>query len=61
MPWLSCRCFSFGMGPRACQRLLKAMAKVSRGRAEFLSPAERLQPKVMPSQGYGGHWGHHRV
>ncbi|XP_054138590.1 von Willebrand factor A domain-containing protein 5B2 isoform X3 [Melozone crissalis] len=43
------RCFSFGMGPRACRRLLKAMAKVSRGRAEFLSPSERLQPKLIKS------------
>ncbi|TRZ23045.1 hypothetical protein HGM15179_004084 [Zosterops borbonicus] len=43
------RCFSFGMGPRACRRLLKAMAKVSRGCAEFLSPAERLQPKLIKS------------
>ncbi|XP_069648659.1 von Willebrand factor A domain-containing protein 5B2 isoform X1 [Haliaeetus albicilla] len=43
------RCFSFGMGPRACRRLLKGMAKVSRGRAEFLSPAERLQPKLIKS------------
>lgn len=41
------------MGPRACRRLLKGMAKVSRGRAEFLSPAERLQPKVMPGQRWG--------
>lgn len=46
------------MGPRPCRRLLKAVAKVSRGRAEFLSPAERLQPKVRPRQGHGGHWGH---
>ncbi|XP_061308327.1 von Willebrand factor A domain-containing protein 5B2 isoform X2 [Pezoporus flaviventris] len=43
------RCFSFGMGPRVCRRLLKGMAKVSRGRAEFLSPAERLQPKLIKS------------
>ncbi|XP_040423861.1 von Willebrand factor A domain-containing protein 5B2 isoform X1 [Cygnus olor] len=43
------RCFSFGMGPRACRRLLTAMAKLSRGRAEFLSPAERLQPKLIKS------------
>ncbi|KAM9007499.1 von Willebrand factor A domain-containing protein 5B2 isoform 1-T1 [Ara ararauna] len=43
------RCFSFGMGPQVCQRLLKGMAKVSRGRAEFLSPAERLQPKLIKS------------
>lgn len=47
------RCFSFGMGPRACRRLLTAMAKLSRGRAEFLSPAERLQPKVGPGAGQG--------
>ncbi|KAI1235938.1 hypothetical protein IHE44_0002031 [Lamprotornis superbus] len=43
------RCFSFGMGSRACRRLLKAIARVSRGRAEFLSPAERLQPKLIKS------------
>ncbi|KAM6326266.1 von Willebrand factor A domain-containing protein 5B2 [Podargus strigoides] len=43
------RCFSFGMGLRVCRRLLKGMAKVSRGRAEFLSPAERLQPKLIKS------------
>ncbi|KAM9231414.1 von Willebrand factor A domain-containing protein 5B2 [Leptosomus discolor] len=43
------RCFSFGMGPRACRWLLKGMAKVSRGRAEFLSPDERLQPKLIKS------------
>ncbi|XP_071422334.1 von Willebrand factor A domain-containing protein 5B2 isoform X2 [Pithys albifrons albifrons] len=43
------RCFSFGMGPRVCQRLLKGMARVSRGHAEFLSPAERLQPKLIKS------------
>ncbi|XP_074768148.1 von Willebrand factor A domain-containing protein 5B2 [Athene noctua] len=43
------RCFSFGMGSRVCRRLLKGMAKVSRGRAEFLSPTERLQPKLIKS------------
>ncbi|XP_064021248.1 von Willebrand factor A domain-containing protein 5B2 isoform X2 [Pogoniulus pusillus] len=43
------RCFSFGMGPQVCRQLLKNMAKVSRGRAEFLSPAERLQPKLIKS------------
>uniref|UniRef100_A0A8C8RHE8 von Willebrand factor A domain containing 5B2 n=1 Tax=Pelusios castaneus TaxID=367368 RepID=A0A8C8RHE8_9SAUR len=40
------RCFSFGLGSGACRRLLSGLAKVSRGRAEFLSPEERLQPKV---------------
>ncbi|XP_069720967.1 von Willebrand factor A domain-containing protein 5B2 [Phaenicophaeus curvirostris] len=43
------RCFSFGMGLRVCRRLLKGIAKVSRGYAEFLSPAERLQPKLIKS------------
>ncbi|XP_067157794.1 von Willebrand factor A domain-containing protein 5B2 isoform X2 [Apteryx mantelli] len=43
------RCFSFGLGPRACRRLLAGMAEASRGRAEFLGPAERLQPKLIKS------------
>ncbi|XP_044290411.1 von Willebrand factor A domain-containing protein 5B2 isoform X2 [Varanus komodoensis] len=45
----SVRCFTFGLGSGACERLLKGLAKVSRGRAEFLSPGERLQPKLMKS------------
>ncbi|XP_077204326.1 von Willebrand factor A domain-containing protein 5B2 isoform X2 [Paroedura picta] len=43
------RCFTFGLGTGACRRLLRGMAKVSRGQAEFLSPGERLQPKLMKS------------
>ncbi|XP_062438475.1 von Willebrand factor A domain-containing protein 5B2 [Rhea pennata] len=43
------RCFSFGLGPRACRRLLAGISEVSRGRAEFLGPAERLQPKLIKS------------
>ncbi|XP_062987919.1 von Willebrand factor A domain-containing protein 5B2 [Elgaria multicarinata webbii] len=43
------RCFTFGLGSGACRRLLKGLAKVSRGRAEFLSPGERLQPKLIKS------------
>nr|XP_056705969.1 von Willebrand factor A domain-containing protein 5B2 [Euleptes europaea] len=43
------RCFTFGLGSGACRRLLRGMAKVSRGQAEFLSPGERLQPKLMKS------------
>ncbi|XP_067392606.1 von Willebrand factor A domain-containing protein 5B2 [Emydura macquarii macquarii] len=43
------RCFSFGLGSGACRRLLSGLAKVSRGRAEFLSPEERLQPKLIKS------------
>uniref|UniRef100_A0A674J8X2 von Willebrand factor A domain containing 5B2 n=1 Tax=Terrapene triunguis TaxID=2587831 RepID=A0A674J8X2_9SAUR len=45
----SCRCFSFGLGSGACRRLLRGLAKVSKGRAEFLSPEERLQPKLIKS------------
>uniref|UniRef100_K7GAM2 von Willebrand factor A domain containing 5B2 n=1 Tax=Pelodiscus sinensis TaxID=13735 RepID=K7GAM2_PELSI len=43
------RCFSFGLGSGACRRLLRGLAKVSKGRAEFLSPEERLQPKLIKS------------
>ncbi|XP_061493460.1 von Willebrand factor A domain-containing protein 5B2 isoform X2 [Rhineura floridana] len=43
------RCFTFGLGSGACHRLLQGLAKVSRGRAEFLSPGERLQPKLIKS------------
>uniref|UniRef100_A0ABM5G425 von Willebrand factor A domain-containing protein 5B2 n=1 Tax=Pogona vitticeps TaxID=103695 RepID=A0ABM5G425_9SAUR len=43
------RCFTFGLGPGACRRLLRGLAKVSRGRAEFLDPGERLQPKLIKS------------
>ncbi|KAJ6653849.1 hypothetical protein lerEdw1_008646 [Lerista edwardsae] len=43
------RCFTFGLGSGVCHRLLHGLAKVSRGRAEFLSPGERLQPKLIKS------------
>ncbi|XP_034638239.1 von Willebrand factor A domain-containing protein 5B2 isoform X1 [Trachemys scripta elegans] len=43
------RCFSFGLGSGACRRLLRGLAKMSKGRAEFLSPEERLQPKLIKS------------
>ncbi|XP_034988897.2 von Willebrand factor A domain-containing protein 5B2 isoform X2 [Zootoca vivipara] len=43
------RCFTFGLGSGACRRLLRGLAKVSRGRAEFLSLHERLQPKLIKS------------
>ncbi|KAJ7324700.1 hypothetical protein JRQ81_017720, partial [Phrynocephalus forsythii] len=43
------RCFTFGLGSSACQRLLRGLARVSRGRAEFLDPGERLQPKLIKS------------
>uniref|UniRef100_A0A8C8B4Z1 von Willebrand factor A domain containing 5B1 n=1 Tax=Otus sunia TaxID=257818 RepID=A0A8C8B4Z1_9STRI len=42
----STRCYSFGIGPHACRRLVQGLAAVSRGFAEFLAEGERLQPKV---------------
>ncbi|KFP30275.1 von Willebrand factor A domain-containing protein 5B1, partial [Colius striatus] len=42
-----CRCYSFGMGPKACRRLVQGLAAVSRGIAEFLAEGERLQPKMI--------------
>ncbi|NXO01990.1 VW5B1 protein, partial [Rhinopomastus cyanomelas] len=45
----STRCYSFGIGPNACRRLVRGLAAVSRGIAEFLAEGERLQPKVMKS------------
>ncbi|XP_058044239.1 von Willebrand factor A domain-containing protein 5B2 [Ahaetulla prasina] len=43
------RCFTFGLGSAACHQLLRRLAKVSRGQAEFLSPGERLHPKLIKS------------
>ncbi|KAL7991048.1 hypothetical protein Chor_014478 [Crotalus horridus] len=43
------RCFTFGLGSAACHQLLRRLAKVSRGQAEFLSAGERLQPKLIKS------------
>lgn len=40
------RCYSFGIGPNVCHRLVKGLATVSKGSAEFLEEGERLQPKV---------------
>ncbi|XP_027760878.1 von Willebrand factor A domain-containing protein 5B1 [Empidonax traillii] len=45
----STRCYSFGIGPNACRRLLRGLATVSRGTAEFLAEGERLQPKMIRS------------
>ena len=42
----SSRCYSFGIGPNVCHRLVKGLATVSKGSAEFLVEGERLQPKV---------------
>ncbi|POI29358.1 hypothetical protein CIB84_006892 [Bambusicola thoracicus] len=45
----STRCYSFGIGPHACRRLVQGAAAVSRGVAEFLVEGERLQPKLVRS------------
>ncbi|XP_036602873.1 von Willebrand factor A domain-containing protein 5B1 [Trichosurus vulpecula] len=43
------RCYSFGIGPKACPRLVQGLADVSKGSAEFLVQGERLQPKMIKS------------
>ncbi|KAF4801403.1 von Willebrand factor A domain-containing protein 5B1 isoform X5 [Turdus rufiventris] len=45
----STRCYSFGIGPNACRRLVRGLAAVSRGSSEFLAEGERLQPKMIRS------------
>ncbi|KAM7030531.1 von Willebrand factor A domain-containing protein 5B1 isoform 2-T4 [Acridotheres tristis] len=45
----STRCYSFGIGPNACRRLVQGLAAVSRGSSEFLEEDERLQPKMIRS------------
>ncbi|CAI9165591.1 unnamed protein product [Rangifer tarandus platyrhynchus] len=45
----STRCYSFGIGPNVCRRLVNGLATVSNGSAEFLEEGERLQPKMVKS------------
>ncbi|XP_005394736.1 PREDICTED: von Willebrand factor A domain-containing protein 5B1 isoform X1 [Chinchilla lanigera] len=45
----STRCYSFGIGPNVCHRLVKGLASASKGSAEFLMEGERLQPKMIKS------------
>ncbi|XP_045154877.1 von Willebrand factor A domain-containing protein 5B1 [Echinops telfairi] len=45
----STRCYSFGIGPNVCHRLVQRLASVSKGSAEFLVEGERLQPKMVRS------------
>uniref|UniRef100_UPI00398E781E von Willebrand factor A domain-containing protein 5B1 n=1 Tax=Pristiophorus japonicus TaxID=55135 RepID=UPI00398E781E len=45
----SARCFSYGLGPNACNRLLRGVAKVTGGTFEFFNEGERLQPKLIKS------------
>ncbi|XP_054883861.1 von Willebrand factor A domain-containing protein 5A-like isoform X2 [Poeciliopsis prolifica] len=43
------RCFSFGIGEGASSALINGMAKEGRGHAQFITGADRMQPKVMQS------------
>ncbi|XP_042636200.1 von Willebrand factor A domain-containing protein 5B1 [Orycteropus afer afer] len=45
----STRCYSFGIGPNVCHRLVQRLASLSKGSAEFLVEGERLQPKMVKS------------
>uniref|UniRef100_A0A3B5Q429 von Willebrand factor A domain-containing protein 5A-like n=1 Tax=Xiphophorus maculatus TaxID=8083 RepID=A0A3B5Q429_XIPMA len=43
------RCFSFGIGEGASSALINGMAKEGGGQAQFITGADRMQPKVMQS------------
>ncbi|XP_023206783.1 von Willebrand factor A domain-containing protein 5A-like [Xiphophorus maculatus] len=43
------RCFSFGIGEGASTALINGMAKEGGGQAQFITGADRMQPKVMQS------------
>uniref|UniRef100_A0A670ZIH3 von Willebrand factor A domain containing 5B1 n=1 Tax=Pseudonaja textilis TaxID=8673 RepID=A0A670ZIH3_PSETE len=45
----STRCYTFGIGKNACRRLLKGLAAITKGSAEFLAEGERVQPKMIKS------------
>uniref|UniRef100_A0A3P9NHE0 VWFA domain-containing protein n=1 Tax=Poecilia reticulata TaxID=8081 RepID=A0A3P9NHE0_POERE len=43
------KCFSFGIGEGASSALINGMAKEGGGHAQFITGADRMQPKVMQS------------
>ncbi|XP_036432421.1 von Willebrand factor A domain-containing protein 5A-like [Colossoma macropomum] len=46
------RCFTFGIGEGASTALIRGMAQEGCGHAQFITDAERMQPKVMQSLRY---------
>ena len=42
-----CRIFSFGIGNGASEYLIKGVAEKTGGKAEFIFPGERIEPKVL--------------
>ena len=43
----STRIFTFGIGHGASEFLVRSLARVTRGQAEFIHPGERIEPKVL--------------
>ena len=41
------RIFTFGIGSGASEYLVRSLARVTRGEAEFIHPGERIEPKVL--------------
>ncbi|XP_030600164.1 von Willebrand factor A domain-containing protein 5A-like [Archocentrus centrarchus] len=49
------RCFSFGIGEGASSALINGIAKEGGGHAQFITGADRMQPKVMQSLRFALH------
>uniref|UniRef100_A0A671WDX2 VIT domain-containing protein n=1 Tax=Sparus aurata TaxID=8175 RepID=A0A671WDX2_SPAAU len=49
------RCFSFGIGEGASSALINGLAKEGGGHAQFITGADRMQPKVMQSLRFALH------
>lgn len=41
------RVFAFGIGAGVSENLVRGLARVTRGEAEFIAPSERVEPKVL--------------